>query len=284
MLALLAALAFSQVPAPAPSACALYHGIWANAPAPTDGERGCAGALQEACDSGRRLACHGLALVLEAGAIGEPEPERALALHARACAAGVAAACESAADLRARRGDRAGVRAALEEGCAIGSGRACARLATEAEATDRARLAERACDLGAADGCLALSREAPASRRDELLFRACRLGADEACVASALPRLEERCLARDAEACLQAGRVAQEGRAFAADGARAAERYGQACELGLAAGCVRLGILYRFAAGVPHDEARAGGLFERACAAGDEEGCRLREDPVRLDD
>ncbi|HSD19549.1 MAG TPA: sel1 repeat family protein [Anaeromyxobacter sp.] len=285
-LALAAVLAVTSVPdAPALSACAFYRDIYPSAAEPDGGERACAAALEEACGSGRRLACHGLARVLEAGVEGEPEPARALALYARACAAGVADACEGAAELRDRRGDREAARAALEEGCAIGSGRACARLAAEAASPERARqLAERACDLGAPDGCIALAREAAAARQAELLIRACRLGADAACAASALPEVEGRCAGGDAAACLQAGRVLQEGRALEADGARAAVWYDRGCELGLPEGCVRLGILHRFGAGVRHDEARAVALFERACAAGEEEGCRLRDDPVRLEE
>jgi TPR repeat protein len=285
-LALTAALALGSVPdSPAPSACAFHRGIYPSAPEPAGGERACAAALEEACNSGRRLACHGLARVLEAGVEGEPEPVRALALYARACAAGVADACEGAAELRDRRGDHAAARAAFEEGCAIGSGRACARLAAEAGSPERARrLAERACDLGAPDGCIALARDAPAARQKALLFQACRLGADAACATSALPEVEERCAGGDADACLQAGRVLQEGRALEADGARAAAWYRRACELGLPDGCVRLGILHRFGAGVRLDEARAATLFERACVAGDQEGCRLRDDPVRLEE
>jgi TPR repeat protein len=144
-LALAAALALTSVPdAPAPSACAFYRGIYPSAPEPAGGERGCAAALEEACESGRRLACHELARVLEAGVEGEPEPARALALYSRACGAGVADACEGAAELRDRRGDREAARAALEEGCAIGSARACARLAAEAGSPARAAAARRA--------------------------------------------------------------------------------------------------------------------------------------------
>jgi TPR repeat protein len=284
VLALLLALALAAPDAPAPSACALLGAIFPSVPAPPGGEPACAAALGEACDSGRRLACHGLARVLEAGG-GEPERERALALFARACAAGVADACEGAAALHLRRGDRGAARAALDEGCAIGSGAACARLAAETRSAQSARrLAERACDLGAAEGCVALVRSAPPSRQAELLSRACRLGADAACAASALPDVEERCAGGDAAACVEAGRVLQEGRALEADGARAARWYERACELDRAEGCVRLGILHRFGAGVRHDEARAVALFDRACASGDEDGCRLRDDPVRLDD
>jgi TPR repeat protein len=283
VLAVLLALSLAQPTPDGASACLAYGEAVPGAPRPEGGEAGCAAALVEACNAGRPLACAAAARALEAGVGGVPDSEGAIALDTRACAAGVANACADLAALRRRLGDATGARQALEEACAIGAGRACAALADDARGGARAaRLEERACDLGAAEGCVAALRSAAPARADALLARACRLGVEDACVAASAPALDARCARDDRESCLALGTLLQEGRFLPANGARAAALYARACDAALAAACVRLGILYRFGAGVGVDERRAGGLLERGCALGDADGCRLRDDPVRL--
>ena len=283
MLPLLVALSLAASP-DGPSACLAYRDAVPGAPRPPGGDSGCAGALSDACEAGRPLACAASARLLEEGAAGgDPDPTRALALYARACGAGVADACADLAALRRRRGDDVGARQALDEACATGAGRACAALADGAPSPARAsRLAERACDLGAVEGCLAALHFVPQGRAEALLGRACHLGWGDACLAAIAPDLDARCVRGGRDACLALGILLQEGRLLPADGARAAALYTRGCEGELAEACVRLGVLYRFGAGVAVDEPRARRLLDHACVLGDPEGCRLRDDPVRL--
>ncbi|MFO0585604.1 MAG: sel1 repeat family protein [Anaeromyxobacter sp.] len=274
-LALAAALAGGP---PVPdSACAAYLQVYPSAPLPkAGGEPACGELLAEACDAGRRLACAHLGVLLEEGVVLRRDGPRALAFLERACDAGVGWACGELGLFLLRRGEGERGRAALREGCAIGSGAACtARLADVADPEAARRLAERACDLGDVDGCVALAARTPGGPAPATLDRACRLGSSEACAALGAEGLGKRCDGGDGAACLQLGVLLEEGRVMRAEGAAAAARYERACAVGKAEACWRLGRLHRIGAGVAHDEARARKLLSGACANGEREACRL---------
>jgi TPR repeat protein len=237
---------------PPASACARHAALFPGAPAPPGGEPGCAAALSEACDAGRRLACFELGLLLEAGTPGPADPARALALHRRACAAGVGGACTRAAALLRSAGDGA-AEAMLEDGCGLGDGAACLlRSEREADPERAGRLRERACDLGEPRGCLALAAGAPPDRAVPLLARGCRLGA--------------------AEACARGAAALSRGDAGTPDEVAARAMLERGCELGGAEACARLGVAL-LREGRPGEAARGGRLLTEHCRALGVETC-----------
>jgi len=283
-LALALALSAGAGPPVPDSACEAFRQLFPGAPPPEGSEASCGEQLAEACDAGRRLACADLGLLLEEGGALRRDGPRALAYLERACDAGVGWACTELGLVLLRHGEGERGRAALLEGCAIGSGAACTvRLADVTDPAAALRLAERACDLGDVDGCVALAARTPGGPTAGTLDRACRLGSSEACAALRADALGERCEAGVAADCLRLGVLLEEGRVMRPDGAAAAARYARACERGSGEACWRLGRLHRAGAGVARDEARARKLLAGACAGGEREACRLLREAEEAD-
>jgi uncharacterized protein len=245
VLSLALALVFAQAP---PAACTEYGAVVAGAPVPGN-PADCARLLAEACDAGRAAGCAAYGRLLDAGAGVPADPARALAYHRRACDAGVADACARAASGLAAAGDAARARAALVEGCAVGSGRACRQLAdATGDAAERARLRERACDLRDGPACLALAD-----------------AEEETGGVHALARYERACRAGGARGCLVAGEARRFGAAGRPDAGGARELLARGCGLGSGEACARLGLLLLDAGGPGAQEGRA--LLSAACPA-----------------
>jgi TPR repeat protein len=222
------------------------------------------GTRERACDLGDGPSC----LALAAG--GGP---RAGAFQARACALGDGDACAAVAE-REDDLDPVGARHRLERGCGLGSDLACARLGVVL--LERGETGGRGAAL-LRDHCAALGVGPCLDAAARLLGRADAVTGDGA----PPPLLEGACDRGGLDACARLGRLLQEGRRLPADGPRAAALYARACAGGVARACVDLGVLHRFGAGVPRDDRRARALLDRACDLGLEEGCFLRDDPVR---
>ncbi|BDG03220.1 tetratricopeptide repeat protein [Anaeromyxobacter oryzae] len=255
---------------------------------------GAAAAREDGCALGAPRACAALA-----GTVADPA--RAAALRERACDLGDGAAC-----LAVARGDAARGPALLERACRLGEGDACAERADRG-APDAARTwLERGCAAESEAACARLGialladRGGGAGRGADLLRGHCAALGPAACLdaasrwlggpsaviddASAPALVEAACDRGVLDACARLGRLVQEGREVPGDGRRAAALYARACDGGVARACADLGVLHRFGAGVPRDEGRAGALLDRACRLGLDEGCFLRDDPVRPSD
>jgi hypothetical protein len=235
--------------------------------------------------------------VLDAGTAGPADPARALALHERACAAGVAEACLQLGERLWAGGEATRGRAAIEESCSLGSGAGCVAAAEgEPDRGRAARLIERACDLGAGAGCLRSADASSNGRRVELLRRACRLGDGEGCARAAAesgpgdaerPSLLERgCALGCAEACARLGLALLDAGSPDRDRGRKL----------LAEGCATLGPAECLAAAEAYLGGPAGvaslaeeaspALLEEACRRGHEPACarlgRLLQEGIRL--
>ncbi len=240
--------------------------------------------LEHACALGCAAACDGAGTLLRTGPSEPRSDERAAAYYERACTAKDPRGCIHLGELRERgqgtarslAGAREAYDAACElrdgdgcaahgelleaeppdlpaavaeytRGCALDSGRACARLARAHErgdevARDVARaveLYERACELEAASGCVGAAR----------LLQTAPEGADSA----RIERLERRAVALAA----------------------------QSCNDGEAQACALLGDAYRDGAGVEKDVKRAARLYALGCKEGVEAACEgLKRLPV----
>jgi TPR repeat protein len=86
--------------------------------------------LQQRCESGQAGACSALAWLVDEGRGVAKDAERAAALYAKACDAGMMEACTMAAVRQAGKGDLAGARTLLERACRGGQTQACSMLAS----------------------------------------------------------------------------------------------------------------------------------------------------------
>jgi len=231
---------------------------------------------EQACGLGCAVACDAAGTLLRTAPPELRNDARAAAYYERACTAKVPRGCvhlgelrergqgtarslagarqayDTACDLRDGDGcaahgelleaeppDLAGAVAEYTRGCALDSGRACARLAQAHERggevprePERAiELYERACELKAAIGCVGAAR----------LLRTAAEGVDSA----RIEQLERRAVA------------------LAADG----------CNDGEAQACALLGDAYRDGAGVEKDVKRAARLYALGCKEGVEAAC-----------
>jgi TPR repeat protein len=151
----------------------------------------------EKCDAGHADACSALGVMNELGVGGAIDPERAIALYARACDFGNVHGCTNlaVARLEGSGGPRAARFAAriLEPACDLGEARACLYLARLHEAGDgtsrddalAARLFEVACDGEEAPACVAraerLARAGRPAGASAFYGKACSLGDARAC-------------------------------------------------------------------------------------------------------
>lgn len=224
-----------------------------------------------ACEAGNGEGCFRLAGLFESGAGTLTSFSQALLFLKRACELKNAGACTEAGALLVEgvgSGDAGPQDAStlFEQGCALGSGLACLRLAGVSEfggAAGRGRAAalyERACREGEPSGCsnffaLALSITGPVK---------------------AGPLLKQEvaaCEREDSLACWFVGDLYRDGLGVPRSFSNAATYYRRACDAEEPLACTSLGDLYLEGHGVPADRKRASALFRTACQEGDDDAC-----------
>jgi len=231
---------------------------------------------EHACALGCAVACDGAGTLLRTGPAELQSDERAAAYYERACAAKAPRGCVHLGELRERgqgtARSLAAARQAYDAACDLGDGDGCAAHGEllEAEPADlTAAFAEytRGCALDSGRACARLAgahergdevtRE-PA-RAVELYQRACELKSALGCIGAA--RLLRT--APDGVDPAHIERLERAAATLAADGCNDGE--GQACAL--------LGDAYRDGAGVEQDVKRAAWLYALGCKEGVEAAC-----------
>ncbi|MEN9800775.1 MAG: hypothetical protein RL653_4472 [Pseudomonadota bacterium] len=84
-----------------------------------------------------------------------------------------------------------------------------------------------------------------------------------------------------AAACVELGKLHEDGTGVPRDEARAVALYGQACNAGSARGCDRLGVMLSEGKGCTKDATGAAALFRKSCDAGSAAGCARLGTAVR---
>ena len=101
---------------------------------------------------------------------------------------------------------------------------------------------------------------------------ACQSGDKPSC-ARLLPTVEAECAGKNGRACGFAGYLYEQGRGPAADPARAAELYRQACDVKDTMGCINFALLQARGNGVAKDAVKAQALLNGVCSDGEMEAC-----------
>jgi TPR repeat protein len=270
-------IALAQADGGASSACAspaepgcldLATRLLTGASGPRDPARA-ADLYAQACGAGNGEGCFRLAGLFESGTGTLVSFSQALVFLRKGCELRSAAACTEAGALLAEgvgAGDAGSGDASklFEQGCSLGNGLACLRLAGSVELSGArgkaADLYERACSQGERSGCnnflaLALSVLGPVK---------------------AGPLLKQEttaCEQDDSLACWFVADLYRDGIGVQRDFSNAAAYYQRACEAEEPLACTSLGDLYLTGRGVPADRKRAAALFRTACQEGDNEAC-----------
>ena len=233
-----------------------------------------------ACDSDHPSACVREGFEIAVGRRGAADPERALALFERACAASDACGCLDVSVVLGSRRDRPSLTRAAElmrRGCEGGFVHACAVLGMDERGGLRVAdggpdilqkdpvaghaLVTRACDAQDAFGCFAAAANLLVGR-----------GVQQS-TGEAVRRLDQACAGGIGVGCSMVGFARLDGRGVAKSPTEAGQLFARACSLGHAVGCFASAQMYREGLLAPDDPARTRSLLGQACKGGVREAC-----------
>jgi uncharacterized protein len=243
----------------------------------------------KACDAGDLLACQALPTGQS-----KADPAKRFTTLQRGCELDDGISCYLLAQplLGARRAGTEATVATMERACALGVAAACEKLGTWSEKGEgvprdptaavawlrkSADIRMRQCDTGDAGACLAISEQFSEGR-----------GVPQDNVKAAqfaslgLTLHSDSCEAGDTYACGEAGDILSSSLSRVPnDLARAAAFYEIGCRRGVSFSCASLARLYQKGRGVPRDDERAASLLRRACDADDAVSCFKVGDATR---